>query len=385
MSELNLTKIFKVLKLQLKTFIIIVIIFDVCLLAYSYIMPQMFTSELSIMPPKSSSSGGGLSSFLQNLGGGALSIGGIGEDDQSKLFADILKSRTVTNEIVEKLRLDTLSYFSELSELALTKTVSNLIEVDIEKSGLIKLKCSLQTSYLADKDEIKFIKTLVKDMTNLFAQSLDNTLKEKNNSAARQSRMYVENEINKYRQKLDSVALKLQRFQEENNVFEIEEQTKAVVLQAIEIGAQLIEYENELNLAKIQMNPNSNQVNILQQQIIKIKEQANRIQNGGINDDKFSIPLSKVPELTREYVEIYRDRAILEKVLMYLETQRHQEEIQEEKDVPIIEILDYAYEPDIKSAPQRSLMLIVGTIIISIFAFIYILFRAYKKGSLNIN
>ena len=116
MSELNISNVFKVLKLKLKSLILIIVLLDVILLAYTFIMPQLFTSELSIMPPKNSSSGGGLSSFLQNLGGGALSIGGIGEADQSKLFGDILKSKTVTKQIVEKLQLDMKNMPSEASD-----------------------------------------------------------------------------------------------------------------------------------------------------------------------------------------------------------------------------------------------------------------------------
>lgn len=385
MSVLNLSNVLKVIKLNIKSIVLTIFVLDLLLLSYSYIMPQLYSTELTIMPPKKSNSGGGLSSFLQNLGGGALSIGGIGEDDQSKLFIDILKSRNVTSQIIEKLQIDTLVYFSNLSTFEINNTLSNIIDVKVEKSGLITLKCSMSTSYLADEKEIEFIKKLVKKMTDSFAEALNFTLKEKNNSAAKKSRIYIENEINKYKIKLDSVSINLQEFQETNNILEIEEQTKAVVSQAIEIGSQLIEYENELNLAKLQMNPNSTQISILQKQIDNIKIQANRIQNGGISDDLFSIPLSKVPVLTRKYIDLYRDREVLEKVLLYLETQKHQEEIQEEKDVPIIEILDEAYEPERKSAPKRSLMMIVGTIIFSVFTIIFVILRANKKGSLIIN
>lgn len=385
MSVLNLSNVLKVIKLNIKSIVLTIFVLDLLLLSYSYIMPQLYSTELTIMPPKKSNSGGGLSSFLQNLGGGALSIGGIGEDDQSKLFIDILKSRNVTSQIIEKLQIDTLVYFSNLSTFEINNTLSNIIDVKVEKSGLITLKCSMSTSYLADEKEIEFIKKLVKKMTDSFAEALNFTLKEKNNSAAKKSRIYIENEINKYKIKLDSVSINLQEFQETNNILEIEEQTKAVVSQAIEIGSQLIEYENELNLAKLQMNPNSTQISILQKQIDNIKIQANRIQNGGISDDLFSIPLSKVPVLTRKYIDLYRDREVLEKVLLYLETQKHQEEIQEEKDVPIIEILDEAYEPEKKSAPKRSLMMIVGTIIFSVFTIIFVILRANKKGSLIIN
>lgn len=382
MKEFQLDTIIKLLKLDFKKFISIVIGLNLVLIAYSFIMPQTYTSELSIMPPKNASSGGGLSSFLQNLGGGALSLGGLGEDDQSKLFADVLKSRNVAKKIISELRLDTLEYFKEETELSLVSSVSKILETKVEKSGIIKLTCQFSTSYFADKNENEFVRKLVQDITNSFAESLDKILKEKNNSSAKQSRIYIDNEINKYRVKLDSISIELQKFQEEHNILEIEEQTKAVVTQAIEIGTQLIEYENELNLAMIQMNPNSNQVQILKNQIEKIKQQAKRIQEGGLDDNSFSIPLSKVPELARRFAEIYRDREIIEKVLLYLETQKHQEMIQEEKDVPVIEVLDYAYHPEIRSSPKRTLMLIVGTLIFSCFSFLYIVISAYRKGRL---
>lgn len=382
MKEIHLNTILKILKVDFKKFISIVIGLNIILIGYSFIMPQTYSSELTIMPPKSSSGGGGLSSFLQNLGGGALSLGGIGEDDQSKLFADVLKSRNVSQKIISELELDTLDFFKELSDLALNAEVSRILETKVEKSGIIKLNCNFSTTYFANQEEIEFVKKLVKEITNSFAKSLDEILKEKNNSSAKQSRLYIDGEINKYRIKLDSISAELQNFQEEHKILEIEEQTKAVVTQAIEIGTQLIEYENELNLAMIQMNPNSNQVQVLRNQVEMIKKQAKRIQEGGLNDDGFSLPLSKVPELARRFTEIYRDREIIEKVLLYLETQKHQEMIQEEKDVPVIEILDYAYEPEIRSSPKRSLMLLIGTIIFAIVAFIYIIISAYYKGRL---
>jgi len=384
MSELNFSKIIQVLKINSKKLILTILILDILLVSYSFIMPQMFKSELVILPPKNSSSGSSLSNFISSLGGAGLSIGGVGES-KSGLYADILKSNTVANKVSKRLSLDTLSMFSKFNELELQNLLSSMIETKVDKSGLIRLVCELKTDYLADENEIEFTKNLVKELTDAFGIALDEVLKDKNNSSAKSSRIYIENEIDKYKIKLDSVSVALQKFQEENNILEIEEQTQAIVKNAIDLGSKILEYENELNLAKLQMNPNSSSIKILEDQVVLMKSQYARIQDGGLADDNFSIPLSKVPDLARRFADLYRDREIVEKVLLYLETQRHQEFIQEEKDTPVIEILDYAYKPIKKSAPQRSLMLILGTIIFSIFTSIFFVYRAYKKGSLEIS
>lgn len=383
METSNLSNILKVIKLNIKSVISIVIILDILLVIYSFVMPQMFRSELVIMPPQSSN-GSSLSSFISSLGGAGLSIGGVGEN-KSVLYGDLFKSKAVSQKVINRLGLDTLKQFEVFNSIELQSIVSNLLEVKVDKSGLIRISCELKTDYLPEENEIEQTKELVKEITNSFAYSLDEVLNEKNSSSAKASRVYIENEISKYRSKLDSVSKELQKFQEENNVLEIEEQTQAIVKNAIEIGSQIIEFENELNLTKLQMNPNSSRINILEDQIRLLKEQYNRIQDGGLNEDNFSIPLSKVPDLARRFADLYRDREIIEKVLLYLETQRHQEFIQEEKDTPIIEILDYAYKPLKKSAPQRSLMLVLGTIIFSVFTCVFVVYRAYKKGSLNLN
>lgn len=381
MKEFSFINVLKIIKFNLKKILLIVFVLNSILLAYSLIMPKMYKSEIVIMPPKSNASGGSLSSFISSLAGAGLSIGGVGES-KSKLYADILLSKSVTNKVIEDLSLDTLKMFSKLHKIEIQNIVQRLIEVDVEKSGLIVLVCKVKTGYLADDKEIEFTKNLVQKIANAYGTSLDKVLKEKDNSNAKASRIYIESELKRYTAKLDSVSSEFQKFQEENNVLEIEEQTKAIVQSAIDLGSQIIEYENELNLAKLQMNPNSAKVSILEDQVQLMKSQYEKIQNGGLDNDKFSIPLKKVPDLAHKYADLFRERTIIEKVILYLETQRHQESIQEGKNTPVIEILDYAYKPYKKSAPQIMLMQILGLLLFTTFTSLYFVYDAYKKGKL---
>ncbi len=384
MRELNLYKFLQVFKLNIKKIILIVFILDILLLGYTFIMPQMFKTEIAIMPPSKNSSGGALSSFISNVAGSSLKLASMAES-KSALYADILKSKSVLNKVIDKLKLKKIKKYSKLNSLELQEVLGSSVEIDVEKSGIIRLVCEIKTDYLASNEDIEFTKNLVENIANTFAISLDEVLKENSNSSAKSSRIYIEGEIAKYSKQLDSVALLLQNFQETNNVLEIEEQTKAIVQSAIDIGSQIIKAEYELNLAKLQMTPNSEKVNILKEQVELLKSQYTQVQSGGLGSDKFSIPLSKVPDLARQFATLYRDRTILEKVILYLETQKHQEYIQEEKDTPVIEVLDEAYLPFKKSAPQRGLILILGTILFLVGTSIYVVYKAYKKGALSEN
>ena len=69
-------------------------------------------------------------------------------------------------------------------------------------------------------------------------------------------------------------------------------------------------------------------------------------------------------------------------VISYLETQRHQEAIEEEKAIPIIEVLDYAIKPDKRFAPKRGTILIVSTFVTTIVVltlFFLLSFRDLRK------
>ncbi|MFW5663382.1 MAG: GNVR domain-containing protein [Bacteroidota bacterium] len=161
----------------------------------------------------------------------------------------------------------------------------------------------------------------------------------------------------------------------------LDEQTQAVVTQAVSIGTELAEAETELNLARLDYAPNSAYLRALEKRADLLRNQYARIQEGGLTSDEgFAIALSDVPRIAREYATLMRERKIIEQVIMYLETQRHQEAIQEEKDVPIVEVLDKAIPPDFRSAPNRKLMVILTFILTLFLSITMLLAWAFIRG-----
>lgn len=345
-------------------------------MAFTFIMPYTYMANSSIMPPEKTS-GGSLNSFLQNVSGMIDLAGGGQADSRSKLMKSILSSRSVAEKVYDKLDLKNNILFKEYKKQDVIAYIPTLFEVEVEKSGIIMLNGLVPTGYLPNDNEKKAASELSYKITNVAIDALNEVLVEKNSSTARNSKLYVENEIKKYKKELDSVSTQLEQFQSDNKVLALEEQTTAIVSQVIELNSLLTETKTKLNLAKLEYSENSPQVAALESQVEFLQKQSNQLQAG--NDDEFSISLNKVPKLSREYLELFRDKKIIMNVLTYLETQKHQEAIQEEKDIPVVQVLDTAIEPRFKYSPSRGKILFISTFISTVIVLLIFMIVSYYE------
>lgn len=382
-KEFTLYNLLLLVKLN-KIFVVITIFaFTVVLIVISFIVPQHYVASCSLLPPKKDGGSAGLSSFIQNFTGGGLNFGSMGQSDQSKVFGEIIKSRTVAEYIIEKIQLKKNKSFTGISNENLVGYIVGSLIVDVDKSGLIYVSSDVATGYFPSASEGKQASKFAAELANSAVEGLDMVIRNRSMSSAKQSKEYVEKEIESYLTKLDSIETRLEEFQKSNKVLAIDEQTQAIVTQAIEVGSQLAKADLEKNLALLEYQPNSPQYQFYNRQRELLGEQYRKIQSGGLTkDESFSIPLDDVPKLIKEYTTLFRERKIIEQVLLYLETQRHQEAIQEKRDLPVVEVLDKAYPPEEKYSPKRSLMVLLGVILSLIFSIIYISFKAFQSGTI---
>ena len=353
---------------------------------YSLIMPQTYQSGAKLLPPQNNNQGGGLSSFLQNVTGGNVVFGNIGGGTQVTVIAEILRSRTVGEYIADRMNFNESEEFKGMTKEEIAYMVQNMLEVEIERSGLISITSSYSTSYFPNDSEIDTAAQYSARIANFAIDGLEYYLLEKNISNAKQTKKFIQKKLVQYRKQLDSVEGELEIFRSENKVLSIDEQTMTIIDQAADVGAELNKALIDLTLAKQEFSDNSPKVKAYQRTVDLLKQQYEKIQKGGlIEEDQFSIPLSNAPKLIRQYEELMRKQKILEKVILYLETQKHQEEIQGEKDMPTVNVLDDAIVPTQRAAPSRKLMVILGFIFSALISTSIVIARAYFKGNLLVN
>jgi len=381
-NELTVGSILKFLLLNKKLIILFVTIFVFLIMAYSFIAPNQYSSGASLMPPEDSRGMGDLTSFLQTLSGG-ISLGSGSGGNKLLIFQEILKSRELAKIVVEDLRLDKKPDFKPDNIEDLYAGVSNMLKVELKRSGLITITSTASTSYFpntSDKDEAA---QLSADIVNSAIKALDVINRTKTMTKAKKKRQFIEKMLEKKGTELDSIDALVEDFRESNQIFSIDDQNQALIQNAIKIGSELAEAEIELNLKRIEYDENSPIVAVAKQKYNQLSDQFNRLQQGGIiANDKLSIPLQNVPNLIRQYQNLMRDQKILEQIKLYLETQRYQEAIQEESDVPTVETLDHAQVPKHRIAPKRKIMFIFAFFLSLIGSSVFVVVRGIYQGHL---
>jgi hypothetical protein len=114
-------------------------------------------------------------------------------------------------------------------------------------------------------------------------------------------------------------------------------------------------------------------------QLTQLKQEYDKLQYGGDSTDYY-IPFPEVPALEKTYTGMVRDLKVLEQVHAYLQNQYYQDRVQEERDVPVVQVLDTAPVPDHRSSPKRAVMFMLGLIISFLLACGYALTAEYFRS-----
>ncbi len=379
-KEFNIADFIYLIRQKKKFIIFFIIIFSALTLVYSYIIPHKYTATASILPPEEDAAGGGLSNFLQTLSGG-FSFGGLSKGLKIELYLEMMTSKTAAKYIVDKCNLRKYKEFQFENDEILYDVVSSLLYVEANRSGLMLVSATIATPYFPNSKDKQFAAELSAKIANAAVESLNFINKKKSNLKAIMKKDFISKVLQRNKKLLDSIDKDLETFQKQNKLIAIDEQTTAMLENIVNLGIALSKAEVEYSLAKQEFESGSPILKAFEEKLSSLREQYQRAQEGGIiPKDKFSIPFEHVPSLIRKYTNLIRDQKILTQVILYLETQKYQEEIQSESDIPTVFALDEAKPPYKKSSPSRLIMLILGIILSTFISVSYVVYQAFRKG-----
>lgn len=344
-----------------------ILLFVVLFLIY----PLTYKSEISVLPPEQGDRSNALSSLL---GDNAMSgfFYTSGKSFNSELFVQILKSRTAALYVVRKLNLK--EYYSKETEIEAANHLNNQLNINLTKEGIIKLDVEVTSRLipwmLDDRDSLKRFAAV---LSNTYIEALDFINKEKLSSKAKRARQYIEEQLLNTKAVLDSVELRLMKFQDENKTIALPEQISAAIDAAAKLKTEIIQTEIELGFLETNLREDNQSLIALRNKLSELREQYNKMQLGSKD---YLLAFSDVPELGKELSDLLRDVKIQNEVYLLLQQQYYKEKIQENRDIPTVEILDEAIPPLRKSSPK----VIFSTIVGSIFIFLILsLFVAVKE------
>lgn len=117
-----------------------------------------------------------------------------------------------------------------------------------------------------------------------------------------------------------------------------------------------------------------------EQQLAAWRKQLSMI-GGGMNagNEDVLLPKGQVPEAGIEYVRKYREVKYREMLFELLAKQYEIAKLDEAKEGAVIQVVDPAQKPDIRSFPKRTLIVLVSTFLGFILALFLVLFEAHLR------
>ncbi|HUX12375.1 MAG TPA: GNVR domain-containing protein [Spirochaetia bacterium] len=319
-------------------------------------MPNVFSPEALILI-QSSSGGGGLSSLLQSSGGSSLAslLGGAGTsptETSAALAQELLTENTIVDQIVKEFDIIKKHNIT-------TKPIAN--SRDIVKKSLktrFDLKTGIITVSYSDTDP-----AFATQIVNRMVQLLEERFKNLTLDRVLRKKAFLEDQLNQVQHDLSTAEEKLVSFQNRYKIVDIGTQTA-------EMAKRLGDYRNQLYQLELQRQSllqysktDSPSVIRIQNQIDQLRQFMNELETGFKVYSAEAIPLDKVAELGVQFQNLQTEVQIQAKLYATLRQEYEAAKIEEQDNSGTFQIIEKAQVPEVKSAPSRSVIAIVVTLV----------------------
>lgn len=334
------------------------LIISVLAAGVTLLMPNVYKSTVTLLPPKQRGTSSSLlqltREFLPTTSLGRLNVG-----QETYNYLAILKSRTAMESVVVKFNLfEVYGIESGMMERAV-KLLEDNVEFDIQDEGTVTIE-------VWDTD-----KQRAADMANYFSEILNTISIQLGTREARNNREFIEKRYETVRKELKATEDSMKVFQAKYGIFSLPEQTKAAVTSVAELKSEAMMREVELGVLKNSLGEDNATVRAKQLEVDELNNKLRELKYG-TNEwfDRRSaalfVPFKDLPELGTQYVRLYRDLEIQNKLLEFIVPLYEQAKVEEQKDVPVVLVLDKAVPAERKDKPKRTII-VLTTFILALF------------------
>lgn len=354
-----------------KTIIINVFVLSLAAVIITLLLPNKYEAKSSFIAPKKKSGlfgdGVGFSSTISNLSrmlGGRL--GNVTEESYNYLV--ILQSRTVSERVLEKFNLRAVYDFDADDPIEdVIKELDYYTDFNVEDEGNIVISVVDESPKRAAEMANYFV-----ELVNQF--SIEFSIRE-----AKNNREFIEKRFLKLKEDIYYLEDSLKRFSEEFNVLEIKEQVKSSIGFAAELKAETEMAKIEKEILQSNYGADHPAVKTAELKILELNKRLASLEKGEMSNIEktanFFIPFKNVPKTGIEYIRLMKEYEIQNKLLEFIYPVYEQSKIEEQKNIPVLVVVDAAKPPEKKSSPKRSLI-VIATFIVSFFAVsIYVLLK----------
>lgn len=355
--------------LKSKIFLISLFIFSF-LISYTiiYFYVDKEYDSMALILPLEDTSLGGISSIVKNLKDLPLGLGGTSKSASTDLYITLIYSRTNLEDLIDKFDLMKDYNVSRLEEAV--KALANKIESEETRENAFRI--TVRT--ISPEKSVK--------MVNYIIEQLNNKVIQLNVAKSRNNRIFLEERYEELKTNLKAAEDSLQQFQQRSGLFEAKEQLKIIATAFSDLEVKVLAKETEMKIIEELLGKNSPQYESLKSEYEIISNQLSSLQKTRKNESLL-LPLKSLPEKAKQYLRYYRDVEIYNTILEYLVPLYEQAKIEEQKSIPVLQVIDYGNKPEKKSYPPRLLFSLIISIIVTIMAIFFLIFRSKWTSSQN--
>ena len=318
--------------------------------------PKIYVSTITVMATVGGTGGGsgalGLGDLVKQGGAGSVlgwlggSLGGASKD---KTMA-VLKTVTLAKEIVNKFKLK--EAYQTTSDIKAAQAVLGRTGVFVNKEGAILIA-------VEDTDPKR-----AADIANFYPEALDQVLARYSVTNVSRQRAFIEGRREETQKALRQAEENLRAFQEKNRMILPPDKQQDATRASAEGRSAITQMEVELEAMRRYATEENPDVIVLQRRIQGTKRSLAQSQYGsgmelpadsahpGQSRKEIFIPAARIPELTLDFQRLAREVKVQETVYQVLTSQLETAKIEEARNIPTIEILDWAIPSESAVRPR---------------------------------
>lgn len=341
----------------------------VVMAAVSLVLPKWYTASTTIFPPEAAPGASMYAELLQNVTAPLLGQLGSGTAPET-IYIDMLKSRSISEQVIREFNLMEV-YHTGIIEQALEQFQSHC--------GYTLLVNGLVVFTFEDHDAER-----AAAVANRMVELLDEFNRNMKMSRAGRTREFVEAQLDERKSELESAETALRDFQERNKALDLDEQLHSAMNIVASLTGRAIALETELEIMSHYTSTTSEEYARKKTEYDEVVRQLAKLKVGGERDEdmvRSYIPtLNVVPELALEMLRLKRNVEIESAVYTMLVKEFERSRIEEARDTPTVQILDHASVPNLRSRPQRKMLVIIAFVVGAAWAAFVALFVTVWRG-----
>jgi capsule polysaccharide export protein KpsE/RkpR len=351
---------FFILIVKWKKFLLFTLFFSAVI---SYLSIYFFVEEkydsYGLIIPSEDDSFGSLAGLFGDLQGG-LPFGLTTTSPEMSMYYTLIYSRTMLSEIVDKF---------------------NLIEVynidtgavDYYESAVERLSDNIsaeETEFMAYAIKVRSPEpNLSADMVNFIIQRLNEKLIKFKIIKSKDNKLFLSQRVSEVKQSLKAAEDSLNSFQKETGILNAEEQVKGLLAAFNQLETNLIASEIQLSVMNKIYSEGSPELKNIYHQVNEYKKKLKILKDNG-SENNLLLALKGLPDSFLAYYRLLREVEINTKMLQFLLPLYEQAKLEEQKEIPVLRVIDYGVPAPKKDFPPRLIFTVI--ILTGVFAILMI-------------